>query len=104
MSTELRLPELGENVAKGDLVKVLVSVGDVISKDQAVIELETEKATLEVPSSVSGKVDSILVKPGEQVKVGQVILTVTDGASSDGAVSETRPAAGAPAEQPKPAK
>lgn len=80
MSTEFRLPELGENVAKGDLVKVLVSVGDVISKDQSVIELETEKATLEVPSSIGGKVESILVKPGEQVKVGQVILTVSDGA------------------------
>ena len=91
MSTEFRLPELGENVAKGDLVKVLVSVGDIISKDQAVIELETEKATLEVPSSVGGKVESILVKPGAQVKVGQVILTVSDGAQG----------AATPAEEPK---
>lgn len=82
MSTEFRLPELGENIAKGDLVKVMVSVGDVIAKDQAVIELETEKATLEVPSSVGGKIEQILVKPGEQVKVGQVILTVSDGAQS----------------------
>ena len=90
MVTEFRLPELGENIAKGDLVKVLVSVGDVIAKDQAVIELETEKATLEVPSSVGGKVESILVKAGEQVKVGQVILTVADGASAE-------PAAGQPA-------
>lgn len=79
MSTEFRLPELGENIEKGDLLKVLVSVGDEISKDQPVIELETEKATLEVPSSVSGKVESVNVKAGEQVKVGQVILTVTDG-------------------------
>lgn len=80
MPTEFRLPELGENVEKGDLVKVLVSVGDVINKDQSVIELETEKATLEVPSGVSGKVRSIHVKEGEQVKVGQLILTVDDGA------------------------
>ncbi|HEV2382348.1 MAG TPA: dihydrolipoyllysine-residue acetyltransferase [Terriglobia bacterium] len=79
MSTEFRLPELGENIEKGDLLKVLVSVGDEISKDQPVIELETEKATLEVPSSVGGKVESVNVKAGEQVKVGQVILTVTDG-------------------------
>jgi pyruvate dehydrogenase E2 component (dihydrolipoamide acetyltransferase) len=103
MSTEFRLPELGENIAKGDLVKVLVSVGDVISKDQAVIELETEKATLEVPSSVGGKVESILVKPGEQVKVGQVILTVSDGAPSAAAAADQsdQPSAAA-AEQPKP--
>ena len=80
MSTEFRLPELGENIDKGDLVKVLVSPGDVIAKDQPVIELETDKATLEVPSSVSGKVEAIHVKAGEKVKVGQVILTVGDGA------------------------
>lgn len=82
MPTEFRLPELGENVEKGDLVKVLVSVGDVIHQDQSVIELETEKATLEVPSGVSGKVSAIHVKEGDQVKVGQLILTVDDGAHS----------------------
>jgi pyruvate dehydrogenase E2 component (dihydrolipoamide acetyltransferase) len=101
MSTEFRLPELGENIAKGDLVKVLVSVGDLISKDQSVIELETEKATLEVPSSVGGKVESILVKPGEQVKVGQVILTVSDGNKEAGRPSEeTKSPASAPVGQP----
>jgi pyruvate dehydrogenase E2 component (dihydrolipoamide acetyltransferase) len=80
MSTEFRLPELGENIDKGDLIKVLVSPGDVIAKDQPVIELETDKATLEVPSSVGGKIEAIHVKAGEKVKVGQVILTVGDGA------------------------
>jgi pyruvate dehydrogenase E2 component (dihydrolipoamide acetyltransferase) len=79
MSTEFRLPELGENIEKGDLIKVLVSPGDVIAKDQPVIELETDKATLEVPSSVGGKVEAIHVTAGEKVKVGQVILTVGDG-------------------------
>ncbi len=102
MSTEFRLPELGENVAKGDLVKVLVSVGDVISKDQSVIELETEKATLEVPSSVGGKVESILVKPGEQVKVGQVILTVSDGTQDAG--RSAADAQVAPSSRPEPSK
>jgi len=85
MPTEFRLPELGENVEKGDLVKVLVSVGDVINKDQSVIELETEKATLEVPSGVAGEVRSIHVKEGEQVKVGQLILTVDDGTRPEAA-------------------
>jgi pyruvate dehydrogenase E2 component (dihydrolipoamide acetyltransferase) len=90
MSTEFRLPELGENIEKGDLLKVLVSVGDVISKDQPVIELETDKATLEVPSSVGGKVETVDVKPGQQVKVGQVILTVTDGAQAGTAKAATK--------------
>jgi pyruvate dehydrogenase E2 component (dihydrolipoamide acetyltransferase) len=84
MSIEFKLPELGENIDKGDLVKVLVSPGDMISKDQPVIELETDKATLEVPSSVGGKVEAIHVKAGEKVKVGQVILTVSDGAQPPG--------------------
>ena len=94
MPTEFRLPELGENVEKGDLVKVLVSVGDVINQDQSVIELETEKATLEVPSGVSGKVSAIHVKEGDQVKVGQLILTVDDGARSAAPqAAESKPAA-----------
>jgi len=109
MPTEFRLPELGENVEKGDLVKVLVSVGDVINKDQSVIELETEKATLEVPSGVAGEVRSIHVKEGEQVKVGQLILTVDDGARPQAAEaggtarSAAKPGAGeARAEQAQP--
>jgi len=96
MSTVFRLPELGENIEKGDLVKVLVSVGDVISKDQSVIELETEKATLEVPSSVEGRVESVLVKAGEQVKVGQVILTVDGKGSGTEAAGTSAAAKSAP--------
>ncbi len=82
MATEFKLPELGENIESGDLTKILIAVGDTIAKDQAVIELETEKATVEVPSSVAGRVAAILVKEGEKVKVGQVILTVEDGATA----------------------
>jgi pyruvate dehydrogenase E2 component (dihydrolipoamide acetyltransferase) len=79
--TEFKLPELGENIESGDLTKILVAVGDTISKDQAVIELETEKATVEVPSTLAGRVAAILVKEGDKVAVGQVILTVEDGAA-----------------------
>ncbi len=78
MATEFRLPELGENIEKGDLVKIMVAVGDSVAKDQAVIELETDKATLEVPSSVAGKVKQIHVKQGDKVAVGQLILTVDE--------------------------
>ncbi len=90
MATEFKLPELGENVTAGDVVRVLVSPGDTIAKDQPVLELETDKATIEVPSSVSGTVKDIRVKQGERVKVGQVVLTVDDA----GAKPEAKPAAG----------
>ena len=82
MPTEFKLPELGENIAAGDVVRVLVKPGDTIEKDQPVLELETDKATIEVPSSVAGTVGEVRVKPGEKVKVGQVVLTVADGAAA----------------------
>ena len=83
MATELKLPELGENVEKGDVVRVLVKPGDTIKKDQPVVELETDKATIEVPSDVDGTVADVKVKPGDRVKVGQVILTVDSGKAED---------------------
>jgi pyruvate dehydrogenase E2 component (dihydrolipoamide acetyltransferase) len=81
--TEFKVPELGENVANGDVTKVLVNVGDTITREQPVLELETDKATIEVPSSVAGVVKEIRVKKGDKVKVGAVVLTV-DAPSSNG--------------------
>ena len=81
MPTEFKLPELGENIESGDLVKVLVSVGQQISKDQSILELETDKATIEVPAPVGGLVKAIHVKEGDKVKVGQLLITVDDGAA-----------------------
>ena len=75
---EFKVPELGENVAQGDVTRVLVKVGDTITNEQPVLELETDKATIEVPSSVAGVVKEIKVKEGDKVKVGAVILTVDD--------------------------
>lgn len=82
MPVEFKLPELGENVEKGDVVRVLVAVGDVVEKDQPVIELETDKATIEVPSTVAGRVAELSVKAGEKVAVGQTIATIEEGAPS----------------------
>src|SRR3954462_1034478 len=79
MPTEFKLPELGENISAGDVMRVLVKPGDSVTVDQPILELETDKATIEVPSSVSGTVGEVKVKPGEKVKVGQVIFTVTGG-------------------------
>ena len=93
MPTEFRLPELGENIEAGDLLKVLVSVGDIINPDQPVLELETDKATVEVPSPVYGRIREIHVKEGEKVKVGQLILTVEDGAQGLAVAREEKPEA-----------
>jgi len=83
MPIDFNLPELGENVTAGDVLRVLVKPGDTLAKDQPVLELETDKATIEVPSSVAGQVKDIKIKAGDKVKVGQPILTVEgDGAPS----------------------
>jgi pyruvate dehydrogenase E2 component (dihydrolipoyllysine-residue acetyltransferase) len=100
MPTEFKLPELGENITAGDVVRVLVSPGDSVAKDQPVLELETDKATIEVPSSVAGTVKELKVKTGERVKVGQVVLTVDDG---DAAAAE-KPAKEQPAKEQPAAK
>jgi pyruvate dehydrogenase E2 component (dihydrolipoamide acetyltransferase) len=103
MATEFTLPELGENIAAGDVVRVLVAPGDTIAREQPVLELETDKATIEVPSSVGGRVVAVKVSAGDKVKVGQVILAVeeTDGA---GAAAPARSASASdeagPARQP----
>jgi len=71
---EFRLPELGENVPGGDVLHVLVRPGDVVARDQPVIELETDKATIEVPSAVAGRVTEVRVKEGDAIKVGDVVF------------------------------
>ena len=87
--TDFKLPELGENITAGDVVRVLVKPGDTIAKEQAVLELETDKATIEVPSSVAGVVKDVQVKAGQKIKVGDVILTV-DGEAAGTAAKETK--------------
>jgi pyruvate dehydrogenase E2 component (dihydrolipoamide acetyltransferase) len=78
--TEFKLPELGENIDQGDLVRLMISPGVSITAGQPVMELETDKAVVEVPSSITGVVKEIRVKEGEKIKVGQVIFTVENGA------------------------
>jgi pyruvate dehydrogenase E2 component (dihydrolipoyllysine-residue acetyltransferase) len=104
MSVEFRLPELGENIEKGDVVRVLVSVGDVVAKDQPVVELETDKATIEVPSSVAGKVSEVKVKAGDKVKVGQAVLVVEDDGAKPQAAAPKPNAESQPEERRAPAK
>ena len=95
MSIEFKLPELGENIESGDIVNVLVREGEVIEGNQGVVELETDKAVIEVPCPHAGKVEKILVGKGDSVKVGQSLLTI-DGAAEP---EESAPAE-TPAEKP----
>jgi pyruvate dehydrogenase E2 component (dihydrolipoamide acetyltransferase) len=80
-ATEFKLPELGENIDQGDLVRLMISPGAKVSEGQPVMELETDKAVVEVPSSVSGVVKEVRVKEGDKIKVGQVIFTLEGGAA-----------------------
>lgn len=87
-SRQFLLPELGENIESADVVDVLVSVGDTIEKNQNVVVIETDKATLEVPTDVGGTVRQIHVKKGGRVSVGDPVFTVE---VSEPAVAERPP-------------
>ena len=78
---EYKLPTLGESADSGVVAKLLVAPGDTIEQDQSVMELETDKAVLEVPSTVKGTIKEILVKAGDTVNVDQPIFTFEDGAN-----------------------
>ena len=82
MATEFKLPELGENIESGDLVRLMIKPGASIAEGEPVMELETDKAVVEVPSSVTGTIGEIRVKEGDKLRVGQVIFTVENGAGT----------------------
>jgi len=86
MVTEFKLPDLGENIASGDVVSVFVSKGDVLKPGQAILEVETDKAVIEVPCAAGGTVADVLVKKGDTVTVGQTLVVLdAAGTTSDGA-------------------
>jgi pyruvate dehydrogenase E2 component (dihydrolipoamide acetyltransferase) len=89
---DFKLPDLGENISSGDVVSLLVKEGDVVKPQQDVIEIETEKAVIPVPTSLGGKVAKIHVKPGETVKVGQVLLSLEEAATPATAKPQAAPA------------
>src|SRR5690242_8499999 len=98
MASEVKLPALKENVESVEVNAVKVAPGDTVAKDQPLLEVQAEKAALDVPSPIAGKVAKILVKPGDEVKVGQpyVIIEETDGKAAPKEKEEKKP-------EPKPA-
>ena len=92
MATKITLPSLGENIESGDVLSILVSEGDVVTKDQDLLELETDKATMPVPSPQAGKIVKVLVAEGDTVPVGGAIFEIeADGGSSNGAAAKKEP-------------
>ncbi len=120
MLTEFKLPELGENIKGGTAVRIAVESGASVNKGQTLIEIETDKASIEVPSPVSGVVKDIFIKEGIAILVGQVVMTIAAGATASAPAAaqpatdvskpapvpiSTPPAAPSPVAQPsKPAK
>ncbi|MBK6765405.1 MAG: 2-oxo acid dehydrogenase subunit E2 [bacterium] len=76
-----KIPFLGDGITKGDVVKLLVKVGDSVKRDQGLFELETDKAVMEVPSDVDGNITNIMIKPGDKVKPEQVVMQIEASAS-----------------------
>ena len=79
MSIEFKLPDLGEGVESGDLVAIRVSEGDLVEKDQSVLEIETNKATVDLPIPFSGTIEKIHVSEGDNLPVGAILFTVSEG-------------------------
>ncbi|MAT72922.1 MAG: pyruvate dehydrogenase [Planctomycetaceae bacterium] len=102
MPTQIKLPSLGENIESGDVLSILVSEGDVVAADQDLIEIETDKATMPVPSPSAGKIVKILVSEGDTINVGAPIAEIEAGAAAEEPAEKApEPAAPAPpAEEP----
>jgi pyruvate dehydrogenase E2 component (dihydrolipoamide acetyltransferase)/2-oxoisovalerate dehydrogenase E2 component (dihydrolipoyl transacylase) len=96
MPMEFKLPELGEGVYEAEMVSWLVKVGDSVKRGQSLMEVMTDKATMEVPSPFAGKITALKAEPGKQIKVGEMILSY----SPAGAAEEAEPAPAA-AKTPK---
>lgn len=79
MSFEFKLPILGEKIESGTIVAIKVKAGDMVQKEQTILELETDKAVIEIPVSQAGTVKEVKVKVGEKAKVGQVMLVLEEG-------------------------
>lgn len=102
MPTEVKLPSLGDGIDSADILEIFVSEGDTIAKDQGLMELETDKATVTVPSPSAGKLVKLQVKEGDTVKVGQV-FALLESAGGEASAEKPAPAPAAPEQKAAPA-
>ena len=97
MSVEIRVPTLGESVTEATVGQWFKKVGDAVAADEPVVELETDKVTIEVPAPAAGRLEAISAKAGETVNVGALIGAIGDGKPAPAPKSVARPAPAAPA-------
>lgn len=88
MARAFKLPDLGEGIHEGEVLSVRVAVGDTVKEGDIILEVETDKAAVEIPSPHTGLVEEILVKPGDTVQVGQVLLTFAGAGEAPAAKKE----------------
>src|ERR1700750_1086011 len=100
MPTQIKLPNLGENIESGDVLTIFVSEGDTVKANQDLMEVETDKATMPVPAPQAGKIIKILVGEGDTVEVGAPIMEIEASGAAQKAVPAKPPA---PKKEEKPA-
>ena len=91
MAYEFKLPDLGEGLTEGEIARWLVAEGQEVAEDDPLVEIQTDKTTVEIPSPAAGKVARILVAEGEVVPVGTVLVVIGDGAGREPVATEARP-------------
>src|SRR6185312_10982593 len=107
MSTDIKVPPMGESVTEATVARWFKHEGDAVKRDEPLLELETDKVTVEVPAPADGMLESISVKDGDTVLVGALLGAIAEGAAGKvSVVTTTNPTAATPpakAEAPKPA-
>lgn len=101
--TEIRVPTLGESVTEATIGRWFKKAGDAVAVDEPLVELETDKVTIEVPAPSAGTLGEIVAKDGETVAVGALLGQITDGAGAAKAAAAAPAKPAAPAEPPPPA-
>ena len=94
---DVKLPKLGEGADSGVVVGIFVKEGDTVAKDQAILELENEKAVASIPSTAAGVVEKVHVKSGDRISVGQRLISVGGNGAAPAAEAAPKPAAKKPA-------
>jgi pyruvate dehydrogenase E2 component (dihydrolipoamide acetyltransferase) len=104
MLKDVKIPEISENVTSGTIVEVLVKAGDTVAVDDVLVEMETEKAVVEIPSPYAGKISDVLVEAGDEKHVGDVIVRIETDKGDSGEKDEDRatPSPDAPADKEQP--
>src|SRR4051812_32080308 len=103
MPTQIKLPNLGENIESGDVLTIFVSEGDTVKANQDLLEIETDKATMPVPAPQAGKITKILISEGDTVNVGAAIMEIEAGVAEKSSPGEPASAGGLSNKQEKPA-